>query len=154
MKILVDANILLRMANQSDPEHARVVNAVLHLDGAGVEICLVSQTLYEFWVVATRPLAMNGLGLSADEARDSVKYLVQTYELFRDEARIFDLWQALVSAHAVKGKNAHDARYVAAMICHGLTHFLTLNTADFHRFNVVRVLSPHDILAGVMPTER
>jgi len=52
--------------------------------------------------------------------------------------------QLLVIAHAVMGVNVHDARLVAAMLVHGLTHILTFNTADFRRFSQITVVHPSE----------
>lgn len=52
-----------------------------------------------------------------------------------------------MTTHAVGGKNAHDARLVAAMLAHGLTHLLTFNAADFRRFTAVTVADPSGVLA-------
>ncbi len=120
MKVLIDTNLLTRMAITSDPQHAIAVQAILKLDETDCDICLIPQVLYEYWSVATRPVEVNGLGMSPTAVGDSLRDLIDTYELHRDEGRVFDLWQQLVSTHAVKGKNAHDARIVAAMLCHGL----------------------------------
>jgi hypothetical protein len=38
--------------------------------------------------------------------------------------------------------NAHDARLVAAMIVHGVTHLLTFNGADFARYSGIRITDP------------
>jgi hypothetical protein len=62
--ILLDTNVLLRHAKATDPDHPVVTAAVTALLGQGETLCIVPQNLYEFWVVATRPLASNGLGLS------------------------------------------------------------------------------------------
>jgi predicted nucleic acid-binding protein len=51
----------------------------------------------------------------------------------------------------VKGKNAHDARLVAAMQRHGLTRLLTFNKPDFMRFPGINVYSPAEVLAGGIP---
>jgi hypothetical protein len=51
-----------------------------------------------------------------------------------------------VSHYAVSGKNAHDARLVAAMHIHRLGQLLTFNCADFHRFPGITVLSPDQVL--------
>lgn len=51
----------------------------------------------------------------------------------------------MVAAYACQGKVAHDARYVAAMRAHGLTHLLTFNGADFARFPGITVLDPHTV---------
>ena len=116
------------------------------------EICLIPQVLYEYWVVATRPVEVNGLGMSPTAVGDSLRDLIDTYELHRDEGRVFDLWQQLVNTHAVKGKNAHDARIVAAMLCHGLTTLVTFNVPDFARFTEINVFSPADVLNGLLTT--
>jgi hypothetical protein len=43
------------------------------------------------------------------------------------------------------GKNAHDARLVAAMRVHGLTHLLTFNAQDFRRYPGINVVTPGDL---------
>lgn len=72
----------------------------------------------------------------------------QVFKLLRDERGIFESWSALVEFHDVKGKNAHDARLVAAMQRHNLTHLLTFNQSDFTRFTNINALTPSDINAG------
>ena len=64
MKVLIDTNLLTRMAVTSDPQHAIAVQAILMLDQADCDICLIPQVLYEYWSVATRPADVNGLGMS------------------------------------------------------------------------------------------
>jgi hypothetical protein len=51
-----------------------------------------------------------------------------------------------VASTPVPGKNAHDARLVAVMMIHGLTHLLTFNTQDYRQYSGVTVLSPADAL--------
>jgi predicted nucleic acid-binding protein len=53
-----------------------------------------------------------------------------------------DEWRRLVGAYAVSGKNAHDARLVAAMKVHGITHILSFNSGDFARYPEVTVIEP------------
>jgi predicted nucleic acid-binding protein len=48
--------------------------------------------------------------------------------------------------HQITGKNAHDARIVAAMSVHGIDRLLTFNKPDFQRYHGIRVVSPHDVL--------
>ena len=36
--------------------------------------------------------------------------------------------------YGVSGVQVHDARLVATMIVHGVTHILTFNTSDFVRY--------------------
>lgn len=42
--------------------------------------------------------------------------------------------------YSVSGKNAHDARLVAAMRVHGIDSILTFNAQDFVRYTEIRVL--------------
>jgi predicted nucleic acid-binding protein len=39
----------------------------------------------------------------------------------------------------------HDARLVAVMEVHGLTHLLTFDTPDFHRFAGITAVHPQDL---------
>ena len=41
----------------------------------------------------------------------------------------YRIWRRLVVAHAVQGRQVHDARLVALLPAHGITHILTLNAA-------------------------
>lgn len=96
----------------------------------------------------TRPRDVNGLGLEPTRVDQMISEWVELFSLLRDERQIFQFWRELVSQHDVRGKNAHDARLVAAMVRHGLTEILTFNTADFLRFPGIRCFSPSDVIDG------
>jgi predicted nucleic acid-binding protein len=151
MNVLLDTNILGRMTEIGHPQHQLAADAVAVLAGRGDTPCLVPQVLYEFWVVATRPLAVNGLGLTPGQADTELSRFVGLDTLFPDNPAIYLEWRRLVTAHLVIGKNAHDARLVAAMIVQGLTHLLTFNTADFTRFPGITPLSPSSVAPPSTP---
>src|SRR3989442_2982935 len=134
MNILLDSNILARLAQHTHPMHATARDAVAALRHAGETLLIVPQNLYEFWVVATRPLAANGLGFTAPQADAELARLEALFPLLPDSTALLPAWRRLVVTHSALGKNAHDARLVAAMLVHGLTHLLTFNVADFIRF--------------------
>lgn len=142
MQVLLDTNILLRHAEPLHPHHAESVEAVDRLHTAGHQLVIVPQVLYEFWAVATRPVAQNGLGMTAAEARAEVTSIQRLFRLLRDERAIYAIWEELVTSIGVHGKQVHDARLVAAMQRHAITHVLTFNMADFLRFRTITVLSP------------
>lgn len=148
MSILVDTNVLLRVAQTGSADHIAAKAALLALQSRDEELCLVPQIIYEYWVVATRPTLANGLGMSVVQAEQAVKMLLADFSLHRDERGVFDHWQALVTTHDVKGKNAHDARLVAAMLRHRLTRVLTFNTSDFSRFNGIEAVSPANLVGN------
>jgi predicted nucleic acid-binding protein len=68
MNYLVDTNILTRMADPAHPLHQEAIDAVKLLIQQGHRLHVVAQDFYEFWVVATRPANVNGLGKTAAEA--------------------------------------------------------------------------------------
>jgi predicted nucleic acid-binding protein len=146
MRILVDTNVLLRVVEPAHVHHALAVAAVDELRQPRNKLCLVPQVHYEFWVAATRPVTANGLGLTSDEAEAELKELAPPlFRLLRDERAIYDAWHALVCQHSVQGKQAHDARLVAAMQRHGLTHILTFNVGDFKRYDQITVIDPQQV---------
>ncbi len=48
-------------------------------------------------------------------------------------------------AYGIRGVNVHDARLVAAMLVHGLTHILTFNITDFARYLEITAVNPTTI---------
>jgi predicted nucleic acid-binding protein len=151
MNILLDTNILGRLAQPTHPMHAAARDAVTALQRAGEMLRIVPQNLYEFWVIATRPIAVNGLGFTAPQADAELTRLEALFPLLPETPALVTEWRHLVVAHSVLGKNAHDARLVAAMRTHGITHLLTFNVADFARFPGITVLDPNIVAAPPSP---
>lgn len=147
MRVLTDTSVLIRLARQSDPNHERADAALYALRSRGDEPCIAPQVIYEFWVVCTRPVDVRGLGLTVADTTSKVRRLQQVFPLYRDERAIFERWEELVTQHDVKGKTAHDARLVAAMLRHGLTHLLTFDVSDFKRFIEITVITPSEVAA-------
>ncbi|MEO8495996.1 MAG: hypothetical protein ABI614_13060 [Planctomycetota bacterium] len=70
--------------------------------------------------------------------------------LLLDERGVYAEWEQLVGSFDVKGKKSHDARLVAAMLRHGISHILTFNTSDFSRYTSVRANLPTDVAGGAV----
>lgn len=145
MTYLVDTNVLVRYVHKASPMRPAARRALVMLRGRGEELCVVAQNLVEFWAVATRPPAANGLGLTTDEAARVLRRLKRLFVLLPDTPAIFPEWERLVSTHNVAGKLTHDARLVAAMRVHGVANILTFNTDDFKRFNQITAVDPRGI---------
>lgn len=146
MNVLVDTNILSRLAEPGHAMHRPALDALNRLASEGHELHIVPQNLYEFWVVCTRPTAVNGLGKTAAAAAAELVSLKSLF-LFLDETpAIYGVWERLVATTPIVGKNAHDARLVAAMLVHGLTHLLTFNDRDFRVFPGITAVTPADVL--------
>lgn len=122
---------------------ARAVNILLARDD---ELCVIAQNLIEFWSVATRPIANNGLRLTIDQAAQELTKLKYGFPVLPDTADILPQWEKLVVDHGVSGRQVYDARLVAAMSVHNLTHLLTFNTDDFKRFTTITAVNPQTIL--------
>lgn len=142
MPFLIDTNILLRSAEPSHPIYPIAINATSLLRERGELLCIVPQNLGEFWNVYTRPLEKNGLGHSASEAETEVQHLENLFELRLDNAEIYHEWKRILIQYSIIGVSVHDARLVAAMFVHGLTHILTFNTDDFRRYTEIAAVNP------------
>jgi predicted nucleic acid-binding protein len=151
MRVLLDTNVVARIAEPADKDHQTAVDAVTILRSQGHELCLVPQNYYEFWVLSTRPVAQNGRGKTSDEVAAEFVFFKAHFTLLDDNRLIFAEWEKLVTAHKVIGKPAHDARLVAAMQVHGVTHILSFNDADFRRFTGVTAIPPASVLAAASP---
>lgn len=147
MRVLLDTNIIVRAAQPSLPDWSLIDNSLSQLINKKAALCIVPQTIYEFWVVATRPISQNGFGLTPEDAKSLIDSTLDQFALLRDERGIFDLWSDMVTVHKVSGKGAHDARLVAAMQRHCIANLVTFNEADFKRFPI-NVLTPKTIIAG------
>lgn len=148
MKWLADTNILLHSVQTSHPMYADVSRAVVILLAREDELHIIAQNLIEFWSVATRPIANNGLGLTTARATQELAKLKALFAVLPDTADIFPEWEQLVVNHQVLGKQVYDARLVAAMRVHNLTHLLTFNIGDFKRFPFITAVSPETICNG------
>jgi predicted nucleic acid-binding protein len=84
--------------------------------------------------------------MSMVEAESELARVKEVFTLLGDEEGILQEWERLVIAHQVRGKTSHDARLVAAMHRHGLTHLLTFNASHFNRFPGITVVTPEEVL--------
>ncbi len=145
MSYAVDTNVLARTVHKNHPMQEIARQAIDKLLEAGETVFVFPQILYEFWVLATRPIQANGFGMSHTEASIKISDFEVLLTLKSDQPGIYAEWKALVTLHAVMGKPAHDARIVAAMKVHGITHLLTFNLGDFKRFSEITAVSPTEI---------
>lgn len=107
---------------------------------------LIPQIVVELWSASTRPIGPNnGLGLTAKQALRYVSALESLLVLFPDTPDIYREWRRMVEAHAIIGKQAHDARVVAAMNVHGIHSIVTFNTEHFRRYTHVEAVNPGDV---------
>jgi predicted nucleic acid-binding protein len=131
MACLIDTSVLARLANTADAQYATADRAVMELHQRGEVLHVTAQNLIEFRSLATRPRAVNGLGLSAVDAEAKAAVFEGTFPLLAETPDIYAAWKALVGALGIIGKRVHDARLIAVCHVHAVTHVLTFNVAHF-----------------------
>jgi len=68
MSYCADTNILLRWVHPGTVAGEQARQAAKKLRAQGETVYITPQNLVEFWSVATRPVSVNGLGLTPEEA--------------------------------------------------------------------------------------
>ena len=139
-----DTNILLCLRQPDHPQWAACTRAIGALIERGDCICLLPQTLYEFWNVSTRPKMYNGLGQSAAEVFVAVTDLQNQYTTLYDSVAIYQEWLSLVRSCNVMGAEVHDARIAAAVRVHKFDSLISYNVKDFKRYGI-KVIHPRDV---------
>jgi predicted nucleic acid-binding protein len=146
--ILVDTNIPLRIAQIGHPHRQPALDALQLLTLRDQEhFAIAPQSLYEMYVVCTRPAEANGFGYTPQQAYAEIGAVRALFEILPETAQVYPTWEGLIAKHAVLGKQAHDLRLVALMIQHRVSILLSFNDADFRRFAEIECLNPFDVLA-------
>jgi predicted nucleic acid-binding protein len=136
---LVDTNFFLEATGAARRHHA-AARRFLSREPAPV---VSAQILREYLVVATRPIAGNGLGLPLSDALANVRSFRAFVRLAREERPVLPSLLALLEEVPCAGKRIHDANVVATAIAHRIGRLVTFNVGDFAGFRAhVRVDTP------------
>ena len=146
IRYLLDTNVILRFCNPSDVQHDLATEAIFYLLNQGDECFLTGQVLIELWVVATRPVEVNGLGWTTEKTRQIIDELLYRFPLLEESPQIFFSWLDLVTTNQVMGKRTHDARLMAVVLANNITHILTLNSSDFAVKSMITVICPQQLV--------
>lgn len=134
MVYLVDTNVLLPFVNPNDSRHQIAQSAARQLWANSDELKTTLQNLAEFWNVCTRPKNQrNGLNLPISQTQRLLQTAEQVFPLLHDTSSVYNEWRHLVVSYGVLGVQVHDARLVALMLSHGVTHILTFDS-KFSRY--------------------
>ena len=98
MSILADTNILLRRSQPDHPSHTLAVESVAKLLAAAEPVYFTLQNMSEFWNVATRPAAANGLGFSLALALGEIEKIERFLTVLPDSPAVYGEWKRLVVA--------------------------------------------------------
>lgn len=133
MGILLDTSVLIRLANRNDSQYTVAASAILALHKRNEVLHVAPQNLIEFRNVATRPVTLNGLGLSLPEAEAQAADFEKAFPLLEETPAIFPCWKSIVQSLGIFGKQVHDARLVAICHAHQVGQLLTFNVVHFQR---------------------
>ncbi|RAM52862.1 MAG: PIN domain nuclease [Hapalosiphonaceae cyanobacterium JJU2] len=142
---LLDTNIILRFADTHSFEYGIINNAIFQILLQGGQCFITPQVLIEFWVVATRPVTVNGLGWTSEETERAVQMLINQFEWLQETPDIFRIWLNLATTHRISGKRTHDLRIQAVVLAHNISHILTLNPKDFVEVKGITIVHPKSI---------
>lgn len=151
MPYLLDTGILLRLVDKQDLRHATVNAAVGLLGNKGEVLFITTQNMAEFFNVATRPLASNGLALTPSDALDLLEHEIEPIcSALAEPSSVYGELKRLIATYGVIGKQLHDARLVAMMVVWQIENILTLNERDFRRYHPegITIVTPASIIAS------
>lgn len=139
-RVFVDTNVLLAATDTDRDVHGDAMT-FLRLAGEGsCRLFVTGQIFREYLVVATRPVEVNGLGLSPEDAVGNVNQFQEVVQLLPENADCAQELSRFVRELGLKGKRIHDANVVASMFAHGLRYLKTYNPSDFSTFADVTCL--------------
>lgn len=95
-RILCDTGVLLRFVSETAPHHERIRQTVLDLLADSRHLVTTTQNIREFWCVATRPIDVNGFGLSISRAERAVRSIESVINLLPDTMEVHERWQQIV----------------------------------------------------------
>lgn len=142
--VLVDTNILLRVAQFETYQDTTLPPAIDRYRNQGTTLCVTFQNIAEFWNVATRQERHRGFGRSVDEVAAEVDKIVKRFTVLSETQETISTWRSIVHDYKVMGVLVHDARLAAIMLENGIDGILTLNSKDFARFPFINPIDPRE----------
>jgi predicted nucleic acid-binding protein len=146
--ILLDTNILLTATDNSRPEFKEARELFGRALESGVHLCISSQIIREYLVAATRPVEVNGLGLSPSGAVHNIHTFKRRLIFLEETELVSSELVNLVLRHELRGKKIHDANIVAFMQVENIHKLISCNPEDFVPFSHIQVLSIESFLQG------
>lgn len=141
-RAVLDTNVLLAATDEGRPDHGQALEVLNGWPAAGTALYSSGQIMREYLSVATRPVALNGLGQARADAIANARALRVGLRLLPETDKVADRLLRLLEDVECSGRQVHDANVVATMLVHGVDTLVTANRADFARFaHLITVLA-------------
>lgn len=143
--VALDTNILLDATDEGRPRHVQAGAVFRDLPRQGVDLFLCTQVIREYLVVATRPPASNGLGMSNQDAGANVEAFRKRASVIPETLPASDLFLTWARHFQITGKRLHDLQLLATIHQAGVRVLLTSNPDDFPKDTGVRIATLLDL---------
>ncbi|TVR31358.1 MAG: hypothetical protein EA404_10170 [Spirochaetaceae bacterium] len=147
--VLVDTNVYLCATDRSRSEHRDSWDFLRKCAGAGVHCAVTGQILREYLVVATRPPAVNGLGLHPEDALANVRTFRSRAVFLDENEAVSRQLAALIRRSSIVGKKIHDANIAAVLAVYRVPYLVTANKNDFAFVEHAHLMTPGEALASL-----
>lgn len=152
--LFLDTNVFVAATDESRPFHAVARTLIARGRSVGLHGATSGQVIREYLVVATRPLAANGLGLSSADALGNIEKMTR-HLLFCDEPESVSVrLRRLVGAGKIAGKAVHDANIVATLMEQGIRLLATENPEDFAGYPQIETVRLSEVANQLPMAER
>lgn len=152
MKIMIDTNILGRLADKHSSQHteAKTVISILHKQQC--QFYFTPQIKREFLNFAERPqgsgVEQNGIGFTKEQSIFILNHFKTQMIYIHDIVEIDRCFDQLHKQFG-GGRNVHDLYIAASMIAHYINTILTYNEKDFKSVEdagFIQILTPSTVL--------
>jgi predicted nucleic acid-binding protein len=142
VKLFIDTNVLLRATVVQFPDYELVKPYIDQCIARGDDLWISGQVIREYFNQTTRPQSFMK-PLTGAQISLQYKKLRAVFSVAYETEAVIEQIVTLLQKYQVQGKQVHDANLVAAMLVHGISTLLTLNTVAFQRYSdQIGLISP------------
>lgn len=141
--VLLDTNILVYAMDGASPYHAASRAMLEQAQSADARLCIVPQSLAEFFSLVTNPKRVPA-AKSPAEALAVVEAIASLpgLEVLPVPIDVVSRWVDLCRQHPVKGAGIYDLQIIAVMLANGVRRICTYDRAGFASFSEISVEIP------------
>jgi len=131
--VFLDTGVLVHASATGSPFFQRARDVLRRVEKTGTAAWISRQVLREFLAVVTRPQTFSA-PVPPEVAAEGAAALEARFSVAEDGPAVTTCLLEIIVRYGVRGRQTHDANIVATMMTYGIGRLLTLNPADFPRF--------------------